>query len=151
MEKQIETLAQEFMDALHSLEQGDETEAEPLAILFSEDATLTNAALELAGKEVKGRDAVLQFWNEYKSTLGQAFSTFHHVTTSGQNDQPGRSDKAAGLFWTTEGQGPDGQPVRYHGATLLEFDEMGLIKFFRGYYDTRELTVRGETSEAASA
>ncbi len=133
MEKQMETLAQEFIDALHSLEQGDDTEAEPLAILFSEDATLTNAALELTGKEAKGRDAILQFWVEYKNTLGQALSNFHHITMG---------DKAAGLFWTTEGQGPDGQPVRYHGATLLEFDQTGLITFLRGYYDTRELTVK---------
>lgn len=140
METQIETLAQQFIDALHSLEQGDDTEAEPLAILFSEDATLTNAALELTGKEVKGRDAILQFWVECKSTLGQALSNFHHITMG---------DRAAGLFWTTGGQGPDGQPVRYHGATLLEFDQTGLIQFLRGYYDTRELTMRGEADSKA--
>jgi ketosteroid isomerase-like protein len=108
-------------------------------MLFNGDATLTNAALEHGGKEVNGRDNILQFWVQYKQELGNARSKFHHVTTS---------ENAAGLFWTTEGTGPDGQPLRYHGATLLEFDEMGLIKFFRGYYDTRELKVQAapETS-----
>lgn len=132
-ENQIQNIAQDFINALHSLEDAGDIDAEPLAMLFNGDATLTNAALEHGGKEVQGRDNILQFWVQYKQELGNARSKFHHVTTS-QN--------AAGLFWTTEGTGPDGQPLRYHGATLLEFDEMGLIKFFRGYYDTRELKVK---------
>jgi len=140
MEQQPQVLAQQFIDALHALEQGGGNEVDNLVALFSGDAHLTNAVLELAGHERTGRDGARRFWTEYKSTLGQAFSTFHHVTTG---------DNVAGLFWTTEGSGPDGQPVKYHGATLLEFDGSGKIKFFRGYYDTRELTVK--TGGAANA
>ncbi|HEX8234371.1 MAG TPA: nuclear transport factor 2 family protein [Abditibacteriaceae bacterium] len=136
-ENQILNIAQDFINALHSLEDAGDIDAEPLAMLFSGDATLTNAALEHGGKEITGRDNILQFWVQYKQELGSARSKFHHVTTS-QN--------AAGLFWTSEGAGPDGQPIRYHGATLLEFNEMGLIRFFRGYYDTRELKVKAESA-----
>jgi hypothetical protein len=132
-ENQILSIAQDFINALHSLEDAGDIDAEPLAMLFSGEAALTNAALEHGGKEIQGRDNILQFWVQYKQELGNARSKFHHVTTS---------DNAAGLFWTTEGTGPDNQPLRYHGATLLEFDETGLIKFFRGYYDTRELKVQ---------
>ena len=133
MEQQPQTLAQQFIDALHALEQGSGDGIDSLIALFSDDAQLTNAVLELAGHERTGREGAHRFWAEYKSTLGKAFSTFHHITTGANT---------TGLFWTTQGHGPDGQPVNYHGATLLEFDASGTIKFFRGYYDTRELTVR---------
>lgn len=140
-EFQINDLAQQFIDALHALEQGsqeqgNEEQANQLAMLFADEATLTNAALELRGERVEGRDAVLRFWLEYKSTLGEVVSNFHHITTS---------ERAAGLFWTTKGQNPDGQDVHYHGATLLEWNPSGMIQFFRGYYDTRELTVKPAT------
>ena len=138
-ENQIHSIAQDFINALNSLEEAGEIDAEPLAMLFSGDATLTNAALEHSGKEINGRDNILQFWVQYKQELGAARSRFHHVTTS---------TNAAGLFWTTEGTGPDGQPLRYHGATLLEFDEMGLIRFFRGYYDTRELLLKAASESS---
>lgn len=127
--------AQQFIDALHALEDGSEDDASALAALFDGQAELTNSALELRGTAAKGRDEILRFWIEYKSTLNGARSHFHHITTS---------DRAAGLFWTTEGQAANGDAVRYHGATLLDFDPNGSITFFRGYYDTRELTLRSE-------
>jgi hypothetical protein len=123
--------AQAFIDALHVLE-GSEGEVSALVDLFAEDATLANAALELAASKLQGREQISRFWADYKASLGEAGSKFHHVTTN-QN--------VAGLFWTTESAGHDGKPVHYHGATLLEFNEAGLIQFFRGYYDTRELTI----------
>ncbi len=141
-EKQIQTLAENFIEALHSLEDGSDEEADQLAMLYSEDAILTNAALELGNKKIEGRDAIMRFWVEYKAELGQSRSKFHHITTS---------DHAAGLFWTTEGQSPKGETVHYHGVSLLEFDEMGLIKFFRGYYDTRELTVKAAADDVSNA
>ena len=123
--------AQTFIDALHKLEKEGEAEAETnaakLAELYSSDATLTNAALELTGKEAKGREAIAAFWREYRATLGEAYSEFSHVTESAE---------AAGLFWTTQSQ----DATKYHGATLLQFNG-NEITFFRGYYDTRELEV----------
>ena len=130
---QIEARAKEFIDALHILEEGSDQDASALAEMYTEDATLTNSALDLKGTQVKGRDAILAFWIEYKAQLGQAHSHFHHITTS---------DTAAGLFWTTEGQSPAGEAINYHGVSLLQFNQEGLIEFFRGYYDTRELQVK---------
>jgi hypothetical protein len=130
-------LAQRFIDALHALETGSAAENEQIAELFSDDAQLANAALENAGREIKSRDDIAGFWAEYKSALGECFSTFHHVTT-GEN--------SAGLFWTTAGTN-NGNEVSYHGATLLQFDDSGAINFFRGYYDTHELTVRADSQD----
>jgi hypothetical protein len=134
-ENQILNLANQFIEALHALETNDDSEAEPVAILFGDEAVLRNSALDHMGQEISGRDAILQFWIQYKAELGKCKSNFHHITTS---------ERAAGLFWTTEGTSPGGQNVHYHGATLLEFDDSGLIKFFRGYYDTRELVVKAD-------
>lgn len=129
------TRAQNFIDALHALEKGDESQIAPLVELFADDARITNAALQLAGKAELGRDGATRFWTEYKKALGACFSEFHHVTID---------ENAAGLFWTTQGSGTDGSAVKYDGVSLLEFDANGKISFFRGYYDTRDLTVRAE-------
>jgi len=125
-------LAQQFIDALHSLEQGSEENVENLAQLFSDEARLTNAALQLAGRDERGKDGARHFWTQYRRTLGKAYSRFSHVTTD---------DKSAGLFWTTQGQTPDGVDISYEGVSLLEFGDNGKITFFRGYYDTRDLTI----------
>lgn len=133
---QIEAKAKEFIDSLHQLEKGSVDDASQLAGLYAQDATLTNSALDNKGKEAQGQDEVLQFWTQYKETLGDVYSKFHHITVS---------DESAGLFWTTEGTNPTGDKVHYHGSTLLVYNTEGMIQFFRGYYDTRELTVKVET------
>lgn len=127
--------AQTFIDALHKLEQGSTGDVAALVALYADDATINNSALDGKGAEMKGTDQITKFWTEYKETLGEVFSKFHHVTTD---------ENAAGLFWTTQGQNPAGDEVHYHGATLLQWNDDGKIEFFRGYYDTRELTVKGE-------
>ncbi len=133
---QIEAKAKEFIDALHTLEQGSADDANQIAALYAEGATLCNAALDNKSREMKGRDEILRFWIEYKETLGDVISKFHHITVS---------DRAAGLFWTTTGKNPAGEEVNYHGSTLLQFDSEGSIEFFRGYYDTRELVVKSSS------
>ncbi len=130
MKQNTQQLAQQFIDALHDLERGEEAQAYELSELFADDAQLTNAALQLAGDAREGRDSIARFWREYKETLGEAFSEFHKITI-GEN--------AAGLFWTTKGKSPKGKEINYDGATLLEFGEDGKIARFQGYYDTREL------------
>ena len=132
---ETQSQAQTFIDALHKLEQGSAGDVAALVALYADDATLNNSALDNKDSEIKGTDEITKFWTQYKETLGEVFSKFHHVTTS---------DDAAGLFWTTEGTNPAGDKVHYHGATLLQFNDDGKIEFFRGYYDTRELTVKGE-------
>lgn len=132
---QIEAKTQEFIDALHALEQGSVEDAHRIAALYSSEATLRNSALDNKDTEMKGLEQITQFWTEYKETLGEIFSKFHHVTVSGE---------AAGLFWTTTGTNPAGDPINYHGSTLLQFGADGKIEFFRGYYDTRDLVVKSE-------
>ncbi len=127
--------AQTFIDALHALEQGDAQDVAGIVALYADDATLNNSALDSKGDAMEGTEQITKFWTEYKETLGQIFSKFHHVTTD---------DNSAGLFWTTEGTNPAGDQVHYHGSTLLQFNENGKIEFFRGYYDTRELTVKAD-------
>lgn len=134
-QQKTRALAQQFVDALHALEQTDgagEAEVNALVGLFSDDAHLTNAALKLANDERRGKDAIHKFWTDYKRTLGRAYSDFHQVTTN---------EQAAGLFWVTKGTAADGQQdaVAYDGTTLLVFDGAGKITFFQGYYDTRQL------------
>jgi hypothetical protein len=130
---QIEAKAQEFIDALHALETGTTDAIGPLVALYAENAKLNNSALDNKDQAAEGHDQITQFWTQYKETLGEVKSNFHQITVNGE---------AAGLFWTTEGTNPAGDNVHYHGSTLLEFDESGLIAHFRGYYDTRELTVK---------
>ena len=127
--------AQTFIDALHALEQGTTDDVAALVALYAQDATLNNSALDSKGDAMEGTEQITKFWTEYKETLGEIFSKFHHVTTD---------DSSAGLFWTTEGKNPAGDTVHYHGSTLLQFDSDGKIEFFRGYYDTRELTVKAD-------
>ena len=131
----IKSQAQTFIDALHKLEQGDAGDVAAVVALYADDATLNNSALDSKNAEMKGIDQITKFWTEYKETLGDVFSKFHHVTTD---------ENSAGLFWTTQGKNPAGDEVHYHGATLLQFNGDGKIEFFRGYYDTRELTVKAD-------
>ena len=134
-QSQIQAKAQEFIDALHALEQGSVQDVAQLAALYSAEATLRNAALDNKATQMRGTAEITRFWTEYKETLGEVFSKFHHVTVS---------DQAAGLFWTTTGKNPAGDEVNYHGSTLLQFGADGKIEFFRGYYDTRELVVKSD-------
>lgn len=122
--------ARRFIEALHALESGGEDALDQICALFSDDAGLTNAALRLADKEYHGRDGVREFWQAYRATFAAIRSEFSHITAG---------DRAAGLFWTSAGQDAAGQPVNYDGVSLLEFDDSGRIKRFRGYYDTRQL------------
>jgi hypothetical protein len=86
-----------------------------------------------AAKKFRAATTFLQFWVQYKQELGNARSKFHHVTTSQSRRDFSGQPKA---------RAPMGQPLRYHGATLLEFDEMGLIKFFPRLLRHRELKVK---------
>jgi hypothetical protein len=136
MNYQIAELAQQFITALHDVETAQEDSdvqdaLDNMVSLFSDDARLTNTQLSKAGRELTGHIAIRGFWSDYRTAVAPGHSEFHQITTS---------DRAAGLFWITEGQGAEGQPIHYHGATLLQFSDDGLILFFRGYYDVGELS-----------
>jgi ketosteroid isomerase-like protein len=133
-ETTVRAKAEEFIEALHALENaetGSDELLDGLTELYAQDARLTNSALRLTNEEMTGQDAIRTFWDEYKKTVGKANSVFHQVTVSGE---------AAGLFWVTEGiTTPDQpEPRSYDGSTLLVFDEAGKIRHFQGYYDTHQ-------------
>lgn len=62
----ISQRTQPFIDALHTLEQGSAADVAPLGELFAGEAHITNAALQLTGKEENGREGATRFWSEYK-------------------------------------------------------------------------------------
>ena len=128
---EVRKLADQFIDALHALEDGEEGDVEDIVALFSDDAQLTNAALTLAGEQRNGHEGVQKFWTEYRGTLGKARSEFHQITAN---------EEAAGLFWKTTGTDAEDQPLEYDGVSLLVFDGDGKIAHFHGYYDTRQLS-----------
>lgn len=131
-QEQVKAAAARFIDALHKVEQGDAQAADSIASLFSEDAELTNVILDSDGGGFSGRDAIADFWREYRQTFGRIHSEFQDVTAS---------DRAAGLFWHSSGTDAEGKPLEYDGVTLLNFDAQGRICRFKGYFDPRQLTV----------
>lgn len=128
-QQQAQALAQQFIDALHTLEAGSPDNTAAIVALFADDARITNAAMD--GKELSGHDGVEKFWTEYRRTFGELRSEFSRVIADAN---------AAGLFWRSEGTGNDGKPIGYDGVSLLEWSTDGKISFFRGYYDTRKLS-----------
>ena len=130
-QQQVQERAQQFIDALHQLEQAKSGDVDGIVRLFGEDARLSSAALRLTGDERRGRSGVQQFWSEYRGTFEQLASEFSHVLVG---------DRAASLVWRTQGKYSDGQPFTYDGVSLLVFDDTGNISEFHSYYDTRQLS-----------
>lgn len=137
----LEQRARAFMGALQALERGTEADIAPLVELFADDAELHNAALDMRGGVLRGRQRLLDFWRSYKQQLGRASTRFHDLTVG---------EAAAALFWTTEGHDARGGPICYHGCTYLRFDPQGKIAYFRGFYDTRQLQLRADISRDAA-
>lgn len=128
-DKNLHTIGQQFIDALHKLEQGSENDTDDIVELFDEQAMLINSALKLSDKPMQGRDDIKTFWQDYRRHFQQAESEFYRVTSG---------DGSIGLFWTTKGVRRDGQPINYDGASLLVINDDRITEF-RGYYDTRSL------------
>ena len=128
-------LARRFIDALHALERDGPDAVDAMAALFGDEATIANAALDLAGAERTGVAGVRAFWTDYCHSLAGASTSFHAVTASAT---------AVGLFWTTGlANAPGGAPSEYPGATLLSRAAgSDRIDAMRGYYDTRALSTK---------
>lgn len=128
-QQQAKQIAQQFIDQLHRIEDGNPDSVEALVGMFSDDAELSNSIMQSQAGHRVGRDSIAQFWREYSSSFGSIHSEFFDVTTS---------DHSAGLFWRSSGTGQSGQPVSYEGVSLLMFDDAGKIRQFRGYFDPRQ-------------
>lgn len=53
------------------------------------------------------------------------------------------SDRSAGLLWKSTGKRPSDEALSYDGVSLLAFDDEGKIARFQGFYDMRQLTLKG--------
>ena len=132
-QQHIREAAQRFIGQLDRLEQGDPGATDDLLALFADDAHLTNPIIEHAGGERVGRDAIADFWRAYRGSFGHIHSEFHDITAG---------EQSAGLFWHSQGAGPDGQPVSYDGVTLLNFDDGGRITRLKGYFDRDQVRLK---------
>ncbi len=123
-------LAQEFIDALHALEEGGEIES--LLAQFAEDAELTNVNLQ---EPMRGAEGVRKFWEDYRSLFSEVYSEFSRVVVQG-ND--------AALEWSSKGKlAANDASFQYDGVSMLTYRE-GKVASFRGYFDQLALTKRVE-------
>lgn len=129
-QQQIKSKADDFIERLHRVEDGDPESVETLVELFADDAELSNPVAERNGRAYHGRDAVERFWREYRSLFREVHSEFVDVTAG---------DHSAGLFWRSSGVDASGAKLEYEGVSLLVFDDEGKITRFRGYFDSNSL------------
>lgn len=129
-QQQIKGMADDFIHRLHKVEQGDPESVETLVDLFADDAELSNPVAERNGRAYRGREAVERFWREYRGLFREVHSEFVDVTAG---------DHSAGLFWRSRGVDATGARLEYDGVSLLEFDDQGKIRRFRGYFDSNSL------------
>jgi ketosteroid isomerase-like protein len=114
-------LTERFIDALHRLHA--DRDAEALAALFSEDATLTKLGNR---HEAHGPEGARTFWADYRRVFDAIEATFTHTTSS---------DTSVALEWTSSGTLTNGRSFSYAGVSVLEGDGSA-ISGFRTYYDS---------------
>jgi len=117
-------VAEDFIKALHELEEGRDVEA--LVEIHTEDCEVGNVSVS---ETFRGHDGLREFWTEYRKTFGEMKSSFRNVFAT---------EEGAALEWTTEGTS-NGDRVTYDGVSILEI-EGGKVRRFMAYFDTRALT-----------
>lgn len=123
-----EQLAEQFMHALHALEQSDDIDT--LVSQYADDAEIWNVNLP---QPMKGAEGVRKSWEDYRSLFSNIYSEFSHVVVQG--------DEAA-LEWTGRGKfSASGQSFEYPGVSMLTFRD-GKVISQRGYFDQSALTER---------
>ncbi len=130
---QIKEQAQAFIAALQTLENNGSEGVDQIVDLFSNDAELTNPAIEREGAARVGRTQIAGFWQTYRTAFCEIRSEFFEVTLS---------EHAAGLFWRSTGAHVTGEPVSYEGVSLLNFNDDGKIVRFKGFYDSNQVTTK---------
>lgn len=122
-------LVRKFIEALNRLE--DSGEVEPLASLFTDEATVANP---LVAHEGQGHEAARAFWLAYRDAFETVRSEFRHIA-----DHEG----VAFMEWVSLGTTRNG-PFRYGGVSVIEHHD-GRIAAFRSYFDPTHLHEKGET------
>ncbi len=131
-QQQAKAIADRFIEELHRIEDGDPAGIDSMVELFADNAELSNPLIERQGSSRKGHDQIEKFWREYRATFDTIRSDFFDVTAS---------DHSAGLFWRSAGNSANGQPLEYEGVSLLVLDEAGKIARFKGFFDSRQITM----------
>lgn len=121
------TTVQRFADALQELERS--RDLDPFLELFADDVEL----LRPEGRgDARGRGGARTFWQAYLHQFDEIASTFSRVEESGRLGE---------LEWVGEGRLRTGRAISYHGVSLLELDDDGLVLRFATYYDTAAFLV----------
>ena len=131
-QQQVKGIAELFITELHCIEDGDAAGINRIVDMFSDSAELANPIIERNGSGRTGRDQIADFWREYSAAFQHIHSEFFDITAS---------DHSAGLFWRSTGTNATGQPLEYEGVSLLELDDTGKIARFKGFFDTRQVTI----------
>ena len=117
----VDAKSHAFMEAIKEMELS--RSVDQLLLLFTADATLDSIAYD---EPRTGLADIRTFWEEYLGAFKEVATKFTQVINV--ND-------VAVLEWTSKGTLTNGLPVRYRGATLLEFVD-DRVKSFRAYYDS---------------
>jgi ketosteroid isomerase-like protein len=121
-------IAERFM---HTLQQIEATgDVEPLVVLFTEDAELSNLAMT---EPLQGHDGARHFWQKYLSVFERIQSKFTNVV---------EGDRTTVLEWISEGALSTGESLKYRGVSILETDN-GQVCRFRTYYDSAVFLPQG--------
>lgn len=128
--------ARQFVTALRTLEERGELDD---MVALSTDSTRWWSVGPDDG--TTGPEGARQFWERYRRAFAEIASEFSTVT-----ETPTR----VVLEWTSHGSHHNGSPVRYAGATVLEFDPADdeTLAAVRLYYDTAGTTVAAGRSSS---
>ncbi|HEX7099301.1 MAG TPA: nuclear transport factor 2 family protein [Acidimicrobiia bacterium] len=106
----------------------EERDPEAAAALFTEDAEYLD---NIYGEPHRGKDGVRDYWAGVTASQGDV------SVRMGKPFGDGR--RVAAEFWTN--MSVEGAPVTLAGCLLLEFDESGLCRRLREYWQFTENTV----------
>ncbi len=100
----------------------EDADDEAAGALFAADATYRSDPLQ---EPHRGRDAIRAYWREVTAVQSNVVVAVGRAIVDG--------DRAVVEWWTQMDVG--GEPVTLPGALILEFDESGLCRALREYYN----------------
>jgi uncharacterized protein (TIGR02246 family) len=100
----------------------EEADAEAAAALFTEDATYRSDPF---GEPHRGREGVRAYWRDVTASQAKVVVDVGRILADG--------NRVLVEWWTQ--MDSDGTPVTLPGALILDFDEAGLCRALREYYN----------------
>ena len=100
----------------------EDADDEAVGALFAEDATYRSDPLQ---EPHRGRDAIRAYWREVTAVQSNVAVAVGRPLVEG--------DRAVVEWWTQ--MDVAGEPVTLPGALILDFDERGLCRALREYYN----------------